>query len=130
MNEHLRIAIADDDDVNRKFLLRVLERMGHEVVCVAENGRELADKCLLLLPDLVITDWHMPELDGISAAAEITRQYEVPIILLSGSDLPVEIEELRHVAVLVRRVKPITRRDLEAMLAEVMTLSASFATAT
>jgi CheY-like chemotaxis protein len=60
MKEHLRIAIADDDEVNREFLFRVLRRMGHEVVCTAENGRQLADRCLESPPDLVITDVYMP----------------------------------------------------------------------
>ena len=129
MNNHLRIAIADDDRVSRDFLLRMLLRMGHEVVCVAENGRQLADYCLQSPPDLVITDVHMPQLDGISAAAEITLQHDVPIVLFSGCDLPAEIEQLDHVHVLVRRVKPIARSDLEAVLAEVLTLSDTFAAA-
>jgi response regulator NasT len=129
MNDQLRIAIADDDCVNRDFLLCMLHRMGHEVVCMAENGRQLAEYCLQSPVDLVVTDVHMPELDGISAAAEISRERDVPIVLLSGSDLPVEIEQLDHVHVLVRRVKPITRCDLEAVVAEVMTRSDTFAAA-
>jgi CheY-like chemotaxis protein len=62
----------------------------------------------------------MPELDGISAAAEITWQHNVPIVLLSGSDLPKEIEPLNHVQVLVRRFKPISLFDLEAAIAEAL----------
>jgi response regulator NasT len=107
----------------------MLRRMGHEVVCQAENGRQLADFCLKSPPDLVITDVRMPELDGISAAAEITWQHDLPIVLLSGSDLPTEIEPLNHVQVLVRRFKPISLIDLEAALAEVMALSDTVAAA-
>ena len=120
MNDRLHIAIADDDGVCREFLVRVLRRMGHEVVCIAENGRQLADYCLHSPPDLVITDVQMPELDGISAAAEITWQHDVPIVLLSGSDLPTAIDELGHARVLIRRVKPVSRLDLERMLPKVM----------
>jgi len=127
MDDHLHIAIADDDAVCREFLFFVLRRMGHDVVCVAENGRQLADYCLQSPPDLVITDVHMPELGGISAAAEITRQYDVPIVLLSGSDLPMRVELLHHAHVVARRVKPISRHDLEAVVAEVMTPSAAAA---
>ena len=119
MKDHLRIAIADDDGVGREFLFLVLSRMGHEVVRLAENGRQLADYCLESPPDLVITDVQMPQLDGISAAAEITRRHDVPIVLLSGSDLPREIKQLAHARVVVRRVKPISRSNLEALIAEV-----------
>jgi CheY-like chemotaxis protein len=122
MKDHLRIAIADDDGVGREFLFRVLSRMGHEVVGLAENGRQLADYCLESPPDLVITDVQMPELDGISAAAEITRRHDVPIVLLSGSDLPREIKQLAHARVVVRRVKPISRSNLEALIAEVLVM--------
>jgi response regulator NasT len=123
MNDYLRIAIADDDEVNREFLCRLLRRMGHEVVYVAENGRQLADHCLESPPELVITDVCMPKLDGISAAREITLKHDIPIVLLSGSDLPAEIEQLEHVTVLMRRMKPIAYRDLEAVLGKVMALS-------
>ena len=129
MKDHLHIAIADDDGVCREFLLRMLRRLGHEVVCVAEDGRQLADFCLQSPPDLVITDVNMPKLDGISADAEITWQHDIPIVLLSGSDLPTEIEALNHAQVLVRRVKPISRLDLEAVLAKVTALSDSLSAA-
>ena len=123
MKNHIRIAIADDDLESRDFLRRMLLLMGHEVVCVADDGRELADYCQQLSPDLVITDVNMPRLDGIAAAAEITRQHDIPIVLLSGSDFPAEIEELDHAQLLLRRVKPITRSDLQALLTEVMEVS-------
>jgi CheY-like chemotaxis protein len=130
VNKHLRIAIADDDAVNRHFLSHMLHYLGHDVVCVAHDGRELADYCLQFPPDLVITDVNMPRLDGISAAAEITQHNDIPIVLLSGSELPSVVEPLRHVSVLVRRAKPISRLDLEEVLREVIKLSESFATTT
>jgi response regulator NasT len=120
MGSQLHIAIADDDRLSREFLQFMLLRLGHQVVCGAENGRQLADYCLKSPPDVVITDVNMPELDGISAAAEINRRYDVPIILLSGSELPSGIKELSHVRALVRRMKPISRFDLEVLLAEAM----------
>ena len=130
MNNRLRIAIADDDALNRDFLRRMLDRMGHDVVCSAEDGKELADCCLQLVPDLVISDVNMPRLDGISAAAEITRHHDVPVILLSGAELPPEIEPLRHVSVLATRTKPISRIDLESAVGEVIKRSESLATTT
>jgi CheY-like chemotaxis protein len=71
----------------------------------------------------------MPELDGISAAAEITWRHNVPIVLLSGSYLPAHIEQLKHAQVLVRQVKPVSRPELEKVLAEVTAMSAAVATA-
>ena len=116
MSDHLHIAIADDDGVTREFLFRTLQHLGHEVICMAENGRQLVDFCLRSPPDLVITDVQMPELDGISAVAEIACQHDIPIVLLSGSDLPRRIDQLANVHVLFRRLKPISRSDLKSLL--------------
>ena len=127
MNRNLRIAVADDDVVNRHFLYRMLRLAGHEVVCLAHDGRELADYCLEFPPDLIITDVNMPRLDGISAAAEITQQRDVPVVLLSGSELPDVIERLRHVSLLVRHAKPISRGELETVVRDVIKRSESLA---
>jgi response regulator NasT len=121
MKEHLRVAIADDDGVCREFVAYVLRRLGHEIVCLAENGRELVAACLSEVPDLVITDVRMPDLDGIAAAAEITARQDIPIVLLSGSDLAPRIEPLAH-ARIIRRAKPVSRLELEEALAEAVLL--------
>src|SRR5262245_57432382 len=81
MNGKLRIAVADDEQDMRDFLERMLPLMGHEVVCVAETGRELVQHCRRLKPDLIITDIKMPDTDGIEAATEICNEQPVPVIL-------------------------------------------------
>ena len=65
MKKSLRIAVADDELDMREFFQRMLSRNGHQVVSVAENGRQLVEQCRELQPDLVITDIKMPDLDGI-----------------------------------------------------------------
>ena len=89
MNNRLRIAIADDDALNRDFLRRMLLRMGHEVVCSAEDGKELADCCLQLVPDLVISDVNMPRMDGIELVKLIKEDQKLrhlPVMIVSYKD--------------------------------------------
>ena len=45
MSQSLRIAIADDEPDMRDYFQQVLPRLGHTVVAVAQNGRELVDLC-------------------------------------------------------------------------------------
>ena len=52
MTKGLRIAVADDELDMRDFFERMLKRLGHQVVSVAENGRELVKHCRELRPDL------------------------------------------------------------------------------
>ena len=113
MNDHLKIAIADDEADTRQYLQEILPILGHQVVAAAENGRELVELCSQTNPDLIIADIKMPEMDGIEAAAEIARTNPIPVILLSAyhdDDLLTRAEQSYVLAYLV---KPIKQADLE-----------------
>jgi AmiR/NasT family two-component response regulator len=112
----LRIAVADDERDMRQFLKELLPLMGHEVVAVAETGRQLSDSCHKLCPDVVITDIKMPDMDGIQAAAEVNREREVPVVLVSAyteGDLLARSGAEYIMSYLVKPVKP---ADLQAAI--------------
>ncbi len=117
MNKSLRISVADDELDMRDFFERMLKRLGHQVVSVAENGRELIEHCREQKPDLVITDIKMPGMDGIDAAAEICRERPVPVILVSAHHDAALIEKAEADSVLAYLVKPIGPDDLVPAIA-------------
>ncbi|HET6878758.1 MAG TPA: response regulator [Pirellulales bacterium] len=80
----LRIAIADDDDRVRDFFCRALRLLGYEVVVEAADGEQLVAGCLATRPDLIITDAHMPRLNGVEAVRRIWRTRQLPAILVTG----------------------------------------------
>src|SRR5207302_1125226 len=94
-------------------LQEFLPRLGHQVVAVAQTGRELVERCRALRPDLVIADIRMPDLDGIDAAEEIYRDRPVPIILISAHHDPELIERASRNHILAYLVKPIRQGDLQ-----------------
>lgn len=113
MSLFLRIAVADDEPRMREFYQQVLPLLGHEVVCVAETGKELIVGCRTVHPDLVITDIKMPDMDGIEASLEINRQEPLPVILVSAHDDPQLLDRADASHVLAYLVKPIKRQDLQ-----------------
>ncbi|MFG0319741.1 MAG: ANTAR domain-containing response regulator [Planctomycetota bacterium JB042] len=116
MSRSFRIAVADDEAVMRDYFREILPDLGHEVVAAASTGKALVEECLRHRPDLVITDIRMPEMDGIDAAAEITRQLPIPIILVSAfSDRPL-IERAKDSMVLSYLIKPIQQASLETAI--------------
>jgi two-component system, response regulator PdtaR len=122
MRHQLRIAIADDECDIRDYLERVLPRMGHEVVVVACDGRELVEKCRAADPDLVITDIRMPEMDGFHAAAAICEERPVPVVVMSAH---FDSEHDRCAGmdhVLCHLVKPINRADLTSAMDRALAL--------
>jgi two-component system, response regulator PdtaR len=117
MTKPLQIAVADDEQDMRDFFERMLPLCGHQVVAVAETGRELVEHCRSLRPDLVITDIKMPDMDGIEAAVEICRERPLPIILVSAhhdSDL---IQRAAADHIMGYLVKPIGKVDLDPAIA-------------
>jgi response regulator NasT len=116
MSTALRIAVADDEPDMRDYFRKCLQRLGHQVVAVARNGRELVEQCRAVRPDLVITDIKMPELDGIDAAGEIYRERPVPVILVSAYHDAGLVERAEADHVLGYLVKPIKQADLEPVI--------------
>ncbi|HYN00716.1 MAG TPA: response regulator [Aestuariivirgaceae bacterium] len=62
-----KILLAEDDDDMRRFLVRALERAGHEVTSFAE-GASAFEEVKQASFDLLLTDIVMPEMDGIELA--------------------------------------------------------------
>lgn len=77
----MKILVADDSRVMRQIIIRTLRQAGyagHEVV-EAENGRQAVDLVAKERPDLVLSDWNMPEMSGIDALG---------VLRSSGSTVP------------------------------------------
>ena len=120
MNHSLRIVVADDEADMRDYFRKMLPHLGHRLLAVAENGRELVQLCKEQRPDLVITDIKMPEMDGIEAAMEIYRKLAVPVILVSAYHDRELIERAEADHIMGYLVKPIKQADLEPVIALAM----------
>ncbi len=81
----IRILIADDSDIMRHSLRRLLESQDHWQVCEeACNGREAVEKVQRNAPDILVLDFEMPVMNGLEAAREITRCWPgLPILMVS-----------------------------------------------
>lgn len=82
------ILIADDKEENLLLLTSYLTRKGYATLS-ARNGQEAVRACQVAIPDLIIMDAAMPEMDGFEATREIRRLYPdkwIPILFLSAYD--------------------------------------------
>jgi two-component system chemotaxis response regulator CheY len=68
-----KVLIVDDAAFMRMMIRDILSKNGYEVVGEAENGARAIEKYKEFIPDLVIMDITMPEVDGIQAVKEVKK---------------------------------------------------------
>ena len=79
----LSLLLVEDNVVNQKVAMRMLERAGHAVT-IANNGKEALELVARKKFDLVLMDCQMPEMDGMTATREIRMKEQD-----QGSHLPI-----------------------------------------
>jgi response regulator NasT len=107
-----RIIIADDESLIRLDLREMLTHLGYDVIGEAGDGRSALDLARKLQPDLVIMDIKMPEVDGISAAEELTRSKIAPVVLLTAYSDQGLVEQAKEAGVVGYVVKPFRETEL------------------
>ena len=83
----MNVLIADDDEGTRLLVSAAVEQLGHTCT-VAEDGGQAWHRYQELLPDVVITDWQMPGMDGTELAEAIRALAGAPyayVIVLTGA---------------------------------------------
>ena len=79
------ILVVDDTAVDRRLAGGLLESSANLDICYAENGKEALQQINMRIPDLVLTDLQMPEIDGLELVNTIGDKYpEVPVVLMTA----------------------------------------------
>lgn len=83
--EMVRILVVDDNLVDLRLASRLLEKNPDWVVTTARNGREGLEQVELEIPDLIVTDLKMPEMNGLELVEAIRNEYPlVPVVLMTA----------------------------------------------
>jgi response regulator NasT len=107
-----RIIIADDESLIRLDLREMLTHLGYDVIAEAGDGRSAMELARRLRPDLLVMDIKMPDLDGISAAEELTSERIAPVVLVTAYSDQSLVERAREAGVVGYVVKPFREAEL------------------
>ncbi len=106
-----RILVVDDNIVNQRLVVRLLEQRGF-TVDVAENGQEAVNATINTAYDLVLMDCQMPVMNGFDATAEIRRRIasanQLPIISMTADLSDSDRQRCKVVGMNDHLPKPIT----------------------
>ena len=115
----LDMLVAEDNAINRKYMQALLTNMGH-TVRFAEHGGQAVEAVQVQLPDIVLMDLHMPDVDGLQATEGIRRlpkpYCDLPIIALTADVLDESRERVLAGGMDGFLAKPVNLHALERKL--------------
>lgn len=125
------VLIADADIPIASLVRDVLKSVGFTNVRIARDGREALDMLITQPVDLLITDWRMENMDGVSLMRYLRSDSSspnrfLPIIMLTGKSEQRDVEEARDAGVTEYMVKPFTAKALFERIVQVIENPRSF----
>ncbi len=117
-SKSLRILVAEDDPLQLALITKLVKAAGHSVVGTP-NGREALRTALETNPDVVITDWMMPEMDGFELCRSLRKAKfgrQLYLIIMTSNGDEERLVEAFEAGADEYLVKPLRARPLQARI--------------
>jgi len=115
----MKILVVDDSRAMRRIVSRTIRQAGytgHDIV-EAENGRQALEVVAAEKPDLILSDWHMPEMTGIEFLRALNEQgSEVPFGFVTSESTAEMVEAATDAGAMFLLAKPFTAEDMGQVL--------------
>lgn len=119
IGEKFRIMVVDDEIINVKVLIAQLNRVGYEVLTYYNGQSALQALKEGILPDLILLDIMMPNMNGFEVCQEIRKEFsqvELPIIMLTAKNHTTDILDAFKAGANDYIAKPIAKDELLARI--------------
>ena len=117
----MKILLVDDSRTIRNIQKNTLSSIGHSEVLEAADGVEALSIVQAEHPDLVLVDWNMPKMDGITLVRKIREMDKaLPLIMVTTEAEKARVMEALKAGVNSYVVKPLTAETLSAKIAQTM----------
>lgn len=119
----MRFLVVDDSSTMRRIIINTLHKLGHHDIVEAANGREGIDRVTEGPIDLIITDWNMPEMNGVEfvrSLRAIGGTQQLPVLMVTTNAAKDDIVEALRAGVSNYVVKPFTPDTIKEKIDAVM----------
>ena len=119
----LKILAVDDSPTMRRIILNTLKRAGYTDVVEAVDGKDALAKMEVDDFNFVITDWNMPEMDGLTFVTTLRKSdkhKKLPILMVTTRSVKDDILEAMKAGVNNYIVKPFTPDTLKEKIEQVL----------
>ena len=121
----LSVLVVEDLAPMQRLLGDIIKTLGVGKIYTAANGNEGYKTYASKQPDIIVTDWHMPGVDGLELIEKIRKDPDsphrnIPIIMVSGLNASTRIAKARDVGVSEYLVKPFNVQDLAKRISHIV----------
>lgn len=124
----IKFLAVDDSPTMRRIVANTLRRIGYDDIVEAANGKDALAKLYSEKIDFIITDWNMPEMDGLEFVQAIKSDdnyKELPILMITTRGVKDDILEAMKAGVSSYIVKPFTPQTLKEKIESILQLDGS-----
>jgi CheY-like chemotaxis protein len=116
-----KILIVDDESSVRLMMIKILKSEKYQID-VAENGCQAIDRIWEKTYDLIVTDYSMPEMDGLMLMRAIKARYpDMPVLFVTGTESICDLLKEEGVTFLLKPFRILELKDkIEHMLTTIM----------
>ena len=128
MHYDASILLVDDYEIIRTILERILQQLGYQNLRMAADGVDALHLLRTRPVDLVITDYHMPEMDGIGLFQAMQQDpvpAKIPVLLISGVPTEKFVTQALAIGIQSTLNKPFRAEQLDQEIQSLLTRSLS-----
>ncbi len=119
----MKFMVVDDSPTMRKIVVNALKRLGYNDIIEAEDGKDALAKLHIEKVDFIITDWNMPNMNGLEFTKTVRASSEfkdLPILMVTTRGMKEDVLDALQARVNNYVVKPFTPQVLKQKIEQIL----------
>jgi len=121
--ESLNILLVDDSKMSRRYFANILKNMGVQNIVEAEDGAQALKIFYASDFDLIVSDYHMPNIDGremVEIIRHQTKQPTIPVMMITSEQDNTELAAIENAGVSALCKKPLSYEIMKKIIAQIV----------